>query len=224
MIRCAGTPAPSSGPPRDALARLPDRAVRQPHERERGQPTAHVHLHRDLVAADPVEGECGDAGEHGGKLGCGPRCAWVRDGVTTPHRGACARSCYARQPTRDAARPSLARMMPDHRQRLGALGERLAAAHLEARGYSAARPELPHPLRRARPGASRRSLSGVLRGQGPRGARGRALEPLAAVGWRKRGQVRRMARSGSPSRCGAGPQPPELRFDAIGITLDPAAG
>ena len=47
-----------------ALARLPYRPVGQPHERECGQAAAHVHLHGDLVAANALEGERGDAGEH----------------------------------------------------------------------------------------------------------------------------------------------------------------
>ena len=47
-----------------ALARLPDRPVRQAHEREGGQPAPHVHLDGDLLGVDPVEREGGDRGEH----------------------------------------------------------------------------------------------------------------------------------------------------------------
>ena len=50
-----------------ALPRLPDRAVGQAHERERRQPAAYVHLDGDVMAADPLEGEGRDAGEHAGQ-------------------------------------------------------------------------------------------------------------------------------------------------------------
>jgi putative endonuclease len=47
--------------------------------------------------------------------------------------------------------------------------------------------------------------------------------PLAAIGARKRRQVRLMARewlaSGSTDTR---PRPPAMRFDAVGVTLDPA--
>ena len=49
-----------------ALARLANGAVRKPDEREGGQPAARVHLHDHLAAADPLQGECGDAGQHAG--------------------------------------------------------------------------------------------------------------------------------------------------------------
>ena len=56
-------------------------------------------------------------------------------------------------------------------------------------------------------------------------ARGRAagapLDALASVDWRKRRRLRRMAREWLAERGTARPRPPELRFDAIGVTLDP---
>ena len=48
------------------------------------------------------------------------------------------------------------------------------------------------------------------------------LDPLASVDWRKRRRLRWMAREWLAGRADGGPHPPELRFDAIGITLDPA--
>jgi putative endonuclease len=46
------------------------------------------------------------------------------------------------------------------------------------------------------------------------------LGPLAAIGARKRRQVRLMAREWLARRDSQGPWPPELRFDAIGIAFD----
>ena len=48
-----------------ALARLAHGAVRQADERERRQAAADVDLDGDLVAADALQGEGGDGGEHG---------------------------------------------------------------------------------------------------------------------------------------------------------------
>ena len=46
------------------------------------------------------------------------------------------------------------------------------------------------------------------------------LGPFAAIGPRKRRQVRLMAREWLAERGSAGPHRDELRFDAIGIALD----
>jgi putative endonuclease len=46
--------------------------------------------------------------------------------------------------------------------------------------------------------------------------------PFAAIGARKRRQVRLMAREWLAQRDSDGPRPPELRFDAIGIAFDRA--
>jgi putative endonuclease len=112
-------------------------------------------------------------------------------------------------------------MSPDPRQHLGALGERLAASHLEARGF-----ELIDRNYRTRHGeldlvaVDARHLvfcevkTRVVRGEpGP-------LGPLSAIGPRKRRQVRAMARAWLAAREGAGPRRPHLRFDAVGVTLD----
>jgi putative endonuclease len=110
----------------------------------------------------------------------------------------------------------------DPRRRLGAQGERLARRHLEARGFT-----LLDANFRTRHGeldlvaADRRHLvfcevkTRVL--AGPPGE----LGPFAAIGPRKRRQVRLMAREWLAQREPEdGPRPPELRFDAIGIVFD----
>jgi putative endonuclease len=109
----------------------------------------------------------------------------------------------------------------DPRRLLGAKGEALARRHLEARGYSVLDANF-----RTRHGeldlvaAGPRHLvfcevkTRVL--TGPPGE----LGPLAAIGVRKRRQVRSMAREWLALRGADGPRPPELRFDAIGIAFD----
>jgi putative endonuclease len=109
----------------------------------------------------------------------------------------------------------------DPRRPLGAKGEALARRHLEARGFTTLDTNF-----RTRHGeldlvaADRRHLvfcevkTRVL--AGPPGEPG----PFAAIGGRKRRQVRLMAREWLAQRGPDGPWPPELRFDAIGIALD----
>jgi putative endonuclease len=110
----------------------------------------------------------------------------------------------------------------DPRQRLGAKGESLASAHLEARGF-----EILDRNFRTRHGeldlvaADRRFLvfcevkTRVARvPDGP-------LGPFAAIGPRKRARVRSMAREWLAQRGRDGPRPPELRFDAVGVSFDP---
>ena len=109
----------------------------------------------------------------------------------------------------------------DPRRRLGAAGEELARRHLEARGFT-----LLDANFRTRHGeldlvaADRRHLvfcevkTRVL--SEPPGE----LGPFAAIGARKRRQVRLMAREWLARRDSRGPWPPELRFDAIGIAFD----
>jgi putative endonuclease len=126
----------------------------------------------------------------------------------------------------------------DPRRELGTAGERLAATHLEARGF-----EIVERNYRTRHGeldliaSDRRFLvfcevkTRVVRGAGqlPAGSPGDLpdpLGPLAGIGPRKRRQVRAMARewlgSGAPPRGLEGASPPEIRFDAIGVIFDPA--
>ena len=109
----------------------------------------------------------------------------------------------------------------DARRRLGAKGEELARRHLEARGFT-----LLDSNFRTRHGeldlvaADERHLvfcevkTRVLAGSpGEPG-------PFAAIGARKRKQLRLMAREWLAQRGPDGPRPPELRFDAIGIAFD----
>jgi putative endonuclease len=114
----------------------------------------------------------------------------------------------------------------DPRRALGASGERLAAKHLEARGLEI----LDRNFRTRHGELDLVALDGrflvfcevktrIVRGDpGPFG-------PLSAVGNRKQRQVRLMAREWfrkSPEGARAGARsPPEIRFDAIGVTLDP---
>ena len=113
-------------------------------------------------------------------------------------------------------------MTDDWRRRLGALGERLAADHLAARGYEVIERnfrtrfgELDLVARRARFLVFCEVKTRVgSRGPGPSG-------PLASVGPRKRVQLRRMAGQWLHERGGASGTA-EARFDVIGITLDPA--
>jgi putative endonuclease len=113
--------------------------------------------------------------------------------------------------------------MGDRRRRVGALGERIAGRHLEARGY-----ELLDRNFRTRYG----EIDIVASGRGAlvfcevktrvEGAAG-AFAPLASVGPRKQRQLRRMAAQwladGARPRAAGGR---EIRFDAIGVTLDPS--
>jgi putative endonuclease len=123
---------------------------------------------------------------------------------------------------RQRPRPKEAERPADPRRRLGAKGERLASEHLEARGF-----EIVERNFRTRHGeldlvvADDRFLvfcevkTRVVRvPDGP-------LGPFAAIGPRKRAQVRSMAREWLAQRGPDGPRRPELRFDAVGISFDP---
>ena len=113
-------------------------------------------------------------------------------------------------------------MSPDPRRATGLLGEQLAADHLELAGYRI----LERNFRtrfgeldivaesdaclvfcevKTRVGGSRR---------GPAG-------PLDAVGDRKRSQIRRMAGQWLRDRRDGRRWSPSLRYDVIGVTLDP---
>jgi putative endonuclease len=112
----------------------------------------------------------------------------------------------------------------DPRRRLGALGEELAARHLEARGF-----EVVERNFRTRYG----ELDVVARDQRflvfcevktriVRLATREVLGPFAAIGVRKQRQVRAMAREWLAAGRLEGARPPELRFDAVGVSFDPS--
>ncbi len=115
-------------------------------------------------------------------------------------------------------------MNEDPRRSLGSHGEELACAHLAGRGYAVVDRnyrtrygELDVVARDERFLVFCEVKTRVTRGTlGPFG-------PLTSVGARKRRQVREMARQWLSERASrlAG-RPPELRFDAIGVTLRPS--
>ena len=115
-------------------------------------------------------------------------------------------------------------MALDLRRRHGESGERIAAEHLQHRGYRVLARNF-----RTRYGeldlvvANERTLvfcevktrlSGSLRGP---------AAPLDAIGTRKRDRLRRMARQWlAETAADDRPHPEQLRFDAIGVVLTPA--
>ena len=113
--------------------------------------------------------------------------------------------------------------MTDPRRRLGARGEELAARHLEARGL-----EIVDRNFRTRFGeldlVARDTRALVFCEVKTRVARpsdaAAALGPFAAIGARKQRQVRAMAREWLASGALDGARPPEIRFDAIGVSFD----
>jgi putative endonuclease len=111
----------------------------------------------------------------------------------------------------------------DPRRALGARGEELAAEHLAALGL-----EILERNFRSRHGeldviaADERYLvfcevkTRVVRSRpGP-------LGPFSAIGPEKRRRVRAMAREWLAVPRPGGPHPPEIRFDAIGVSYDAA--
>src|SRR5215208_2588008 len=112
----------------------------------------------------------------------------------------------------------------DARRALGAKGERLAAQHLEARGY-----EVVARNFRTRFGEldlvardERFLVFCEVKTRIVRGVRGppNPLGPLASIGSRKQRQVRAIAREWLAQGHLDGARPPEIRFDAIGISFD----
>lgn len=110
-------------------------------------------------------------------------------------------------------------MADDRRRELGATGEQLAAEHLVRRGFQI----LERNFR------TRWGELDVIATDGrvlvfcevkTRVARDTRRDPLESVHPRKRLQVRRMATQWLTQRPGR-PRASDLRFDAIGITLDP---
>ena len=102
------------------------------------------------------------------------------------------------------------------RQTLGRLGERLAAEHLQRLGYRIV----------ARNHRTRYGELDLVACDDERivfvevkARRSGAGRPLEKVDWRKQGQVRAMALAWL-SETGDRPYRPDVRFDAIGVTLD----
>jgi putative endonuclease len=124
----------------------------------------------------------------------------------------------------------------DPRRTLGAKGERLAAQHLEARGYEVVARnfrtrfgELDVVARDERFLVFCEVKTRIARGvPAPGGAAGSGgmpgqlnpLGPFASIGPRKQRQVRAIAREWLAQGVLEGPRPPEIRFDAIGISFD----
>jgi putative endonuclease len=108
----------------------------------------------------------------------------------------------------------------DPRRRLGEKGEELAARHLEARGlevvgrnFQTRYGELDIVARDPHFLVFCEVKARIVRGRG-------SLGPFASVGPRKQRQVRAMAREWLSQDLLAGPRPPEIRFDAIGVSFD----
>jgi putative endonuclease len=109
----------------------------------------------------------------------------------------------------------------DPRRSIGERGEQLAVEHLQARGLTVIERNF-----RTRHGELDVVLTDdahlvfcEVKTRVVRGAPG-PLGPFAAIGLRKRRQVRLMARLWLAARSTSRPHPPELRFDAVGVTLD----
>ena len=111
--------------------------------------------------------------------------------------------------------------MTDPRRTLGARGEDLAARHLEARGL-----EVVERNYRTRYGeldiVARDPRFLVFCEVKTRIGGDDVLGPFAAIGQRKQRQVRAMAREWLSQGRLEGRRPPEMRFDAIGISFDAA--
>jgi putative endonuclease len=133
--------------------------------------------------------------------------------------------------------PSVTRMGEDPRRRLGAKGELLAARHLEARGceviarnFRTRFGELDLVARDARFLIFCEVKTRIVRDspRAPHGSRGppgsappaNPLGPFASIGARKQRQVRAIAREWLAQGSLEGSRPPEIRFDAIGISFD----
>jgi putative endonuclease len=114
-------------------------------------------------------------------------------------------------------------MAEDPRRRLGVRGEDLAARHLEARGFEVVgrnfrtrHGELDVVARDTRYLVFCEVKTRITRVSDAAAA----LGPLTAIGPRKQRQVRAMAREWLAADLLAGARPPEIRFDAIGVSFD----
>ena len=118
-------------------------------------------------------------------------------------------------------------MPDDPRRRLGARGELLAARHLEARGcevidrnFRTRFGELDLVARDERFLVFCEVKARIVRAVDERAGAANPLGPFASIGSRKQRQVRAMAREWLAQGVLEGARPPEIRFDAIGISFD----
>ena len=118
-------------------------------------------------------------------------------------------------------------MPDDPRRRLGAQGEELAARHLEARGcevvarnFRTRFGELDLVARNERFLVFCEVKTRIVRGAGGAPGAANTLGPFASIGARKQRQVRAIAREWLAQGLLEGARPPEIRFDAIGISFD----
>ena len=119
-------------------------------------------------------------------------------------------------------------MADDPRRKLGVQGERLAAKHLEARGceviarnFRTRFGELDLVARDERFLVFCEVKTRIVRataGSVPTSAN--PLGPFASIGSRKQRRVRAIAREWLAQGLLEGARPPEIRFDAIGISFD----
>ena len=116
-------------------------------------------------------------------------------------------------------------MAADPRRGLGTLGERLAGEHLERAGY-----QILERNFRCRTGeldivaAADAALVFVEVKTRVAGGRSGPPGPLDAIGSAKRRRLRLLAAEWLSRNRGARPYRPQLRFDAIGITVNRAGG
>ncbi len=106
-------------------------------------------------------------------------------------------------------------------------GERLAARHLEARGceviarnFRTRFGELDLVARDERFLVFCEVKTRIVRGVSRPPGTANPLGPFASIGSRKQRQVRAMAREWLAQGLLEGARPPEIRFDAIGISFD----
>lgn len=115
------------------------------------------------------------------------------------------------------------RPQADPRRRLGSVGEKLAREHLARAGYQVV--ERNYRTRRG-------EIDIVARGRGAlvfcevktriAGGRSGPAGPLDAIGPAKQRRLRLLAREWLAERAADRPREADLRFDAIGVTLDAA--
>ncbi len=121
--------------------------------------------------------------------------------------------------SRDICRPSVTGMTDDRRRQLGATGEQIAADHLIRRGFQILERNFRTRFGELDLIATDGRVTAFVEVK-TRVARNTRRDPLESVHPHKRTQVRMMARQWLGERPDR-PRTPDLRFDAIGITIDP---